>query len=476
MASEPEGPAPQSSGNAPQRDSVVPTTPYGGAPYGGSVPGGSASGGSVPGGSVPGGTAPGGAAPQPGEPWDEWNPGDEPTRPLRGRHRVARQRTGGVARGGAVLGVGMIAAVGASGMATAHDKDPGSISVPDLGDVTDAVDELSDRLPADTEDLPAVGAPATGGTATTDGTAPADGTVAAAAHRTAPDTPATADTGDAGNALLARLLAQAGAAPRDGAAETPAEPAHETAAEAPQEAPAATVDSADTDGSAPDGRADGPANRPTDGPADGSADGPADETAPVSEQPSGAPENKQDPAPAPATDARPATSPAADADATARTEPAPATTGATTTGATTGTASGAAAKGTYTKPLASYRLSAGFGQAGNMWQSEHTGQDFTAPNGTPVKAVHGGTVKAAGWAGSYGYRVVLRLDDGTEVWFCHLSSMTKSAGDKVATGEVIGRVGSTGTSSGPHLHVEVRPDGGAPVDPLSWLHERGVEV
>ncbi|WP_446037508.1 peptidoglycan DD-metalloendopeptidase family protein [Streptomyces sp. SID1143] len=469
MASEPEGPAPQSSGNAPQRDSAVPTAPYGGAPYGGAAPGGS-----VPGGSALGGTAPGGSAPQPGEPWDEWNPGDEPTRPLRGRHRVARQRTGGVARGGAVLGVGMIAAVGASGMATAHDKDPGSISVPDLGDVTDAVDavdsldsmdELSDRLPTDTEDLPALGAPATDGTATTNGTAPADGTVAAAAHRTAPDTPATADSGDAGNALLARLLAQAGAAPRDGAAETPAEPAHETAAEA---APAATVGSADTDGSAADGRADGPANRPADGP----ADGPAHKTAPVSEQPSEAPEKKQEPAPAPATDASPATSPAADTDATARTEPAPAT-----TGATTGTASDAAAtKGTYTKPLASYRLSAGFGQAGNMWQSEHTGQDFTAPNGTPVKAVHAGTVKAAGWAGSYGYRVVLRLEDGTEVWFCHLSSMTKSAGDKVATGEVIGRVGSTGTSSGPHLHVEVRPDGGAPVDPLPWLHERGVEV
>ncbi|MDI6411915.1 peptidoglycan DD-metalloendopeptidase family protein [Streptomyces albus] len=471
MASEPEGPAPQSSGNAPQRDSAVPTAPYGGAPYGGSVPGGS----------VLSGTAPGGSAPQPGEPWDEWNPGDEPTRPLRGRHRVARQRTGGVARGGAVLGVGMIAAVGASGMATAHDKDPGSISVPDLGDVTDAVDavdsldsmdELSDRLPTDTEDLPALGAPATDGTATTNGTAPADGTVAAAAHRTAPDTPATADSGDAGNALLARLLAQAGAAPRDGAAETPAEPAHETAhetaAEAPQVAPAATVGSADTDGSAADGRADGPANRPADGP----ADGPAHKTAPVSEQPSEAPEKKQEPAPAPATDASPATSTAADTDATTRTEPAPAT-----TGATTGTASDAAAtKGTYTKPLASYRLSAGFGQAGNMWQSEHTGQDFTAPNGTPVKAVHAGTVKAAGWAGSYGYRVVLRLEDGTEVWFCHLSSMTKSAGDKVATGEVIGRVGSTGTSSGPHLHVEVRPDGGAPVDPLPWLHERGVEV
>ncbi|MEU2606334.1 M23 family metallopeptidase [Streptomyces albus] len=463
MASEPEGPAPQSSGNAPQRDSAVPMAPYGGAPYGGAAPGGS-----VPGGSALGGTAPGGSAPQPGEPWDEWNPGDEPTRPLRGRHRVARQRTGGVARGGAVLGVGMIAAVGASGMATAHDKDPGSISVPDLGDVTDAVDsmdELSDRLPADTEDLPALGAPATDGTAAMDGTAPADGTVAAAAHRTAPDTPATADSGDAGNALLARLLAQAGAAPRDGVAETPAEPAHETAAEA---APAATVDSADTDGSAADGRADGPANRPSDGP----ADGPTDEPAPVSEQPSEAPEKKQEPAPTQATDASPATSPAADADATTRTEPTSAT-----TGATTGTASGAAAtKGTYAKPLASYRLSAGFGQAGNMWQSEHTGQDFTAPNGTPVKAVHAGTVKAAGWAGSYGYRVVLRLDDGTEVWFCHLSSMTKSAGDKVATGEVIGRVGSTGTSSGPHLHVEVRPDGGAPVDPLPWLHERGVEV
>lgn len=130
----------------------------------------------------------------------------------------------------------------------------------------------------------------------------------------------------------------------------------------------------------------------------------------------------------------------------------------------------------YTAPLASFQLSAGFGQAGGMWQSDHTGQDFAAPNGTPVKAIHSGTIKEAGWAGSYGYRIVLKLNDGTELWFCHLSSMTKSAGDKVGTGDVIGRVGSTGNSSGPHLHVEVRPGGGDPVAPLPWLRDKGVNV
>ncbi|MFQ6198507.1 M23 family metallopeptidase, partial [Streptomyces sp. NPDC000405] len=133
-----------------------------------------------------------------------------------------------------------------------------------------------------------------------------------------------------------------------------------------------------------------------------------------------------------------------------------------------------AAGGTFTLPVASYTLTAGFGQAGNMWSANHTGEDFAAPTGTPVKAVGGGTVTQAGWAGAYGYRVVLTLDDGTEVWYCHLSSMVVTSG-KVGTGTVIGRVGATGNVTGPHLHLEVRPGGGAPVDPLSWLRGRGLE-
>ncbi|WP_329177905.1 M23 family metallopeptidase [Streptomyces sp. NBC_01477] len=128
----------------------------------------------------------------------------------------------------------------------------------------------------------------------------------------------------------------------------------------------------------------------------------------------------------------------------------------------------------YVKPVASYTLTAAFGESGNMWAT-HTGQDFAAPTGTPVHAVHSGTVTSAGWAGSYGYRVVLRLDDGTELWYCHLSTMVATSGE-VTTGDTIGRVGATGNVPGPHLHLEVRPGGGAPVDPVPWLYGHDVAV
>ncbi|MBM9434980.1 M23 family metallopeptidase [Streptomyces bryophytorum] len=128
----------------------------------------------------------------------------------------------------------------------------------------------------------------------------------------------------------------------------------------------------------------------------------------------------------------------------------------------------------YVKPVASYTLTTAFGETGNMWAT-HTGQDFAAPTGTPVHAVHSGTVTSAGWAGSYGYRVVLRLDDGTELWYCHLSTMVATSG-QVTTGDTIGRVGATGNVPDPHLHLEVRPGGGAPIDPVPWLYGHDVAV
>ncbi|MFE7121671.1 M23 family metallopeptidase, partial [Streptomyces sp. NPDC057654] len=134
-----------------------------------------------------------------------------------------------------------------------------------------------------------------------------------------------------------------------------------------------------------------------------------------------------------------------------------------------------ASGGSYTLPVGSYTLTAGFGQSGDMWSANHTGQDFAAPTGTPIKAVHGGAITQAGWAGSYGYRTVLTLDDGTELWFCHQSSIAVNSG-KVRTGDVIGRVGATGNVTGPHLHLEVRPGGGAPVDPMTWLRDHGLKL
>jgi murein DD-endopeptidase MepM/ murein hydrolase activator NlpD len=128
----------------------------------------------------------------------------------------------------------------------------------------------------------------------------------------------------------------------------------------------------------------------------------------------------------------------------------------------------------YIKPVASYTLTNAFGET-DPWSNLHTGQDFTAPTGTPVHAVHSGTVTSAGWAGAYGYRVVLTLDDGTQLWYCHLSTMVATGG-RVTTGDTIGRVGATGNVPAPHLHLEVRPGGAAPVDPVPWLLAHDVTV
>jgi murein DD-endopeptidase MepM/ murein hydrolase activator NlpD len=129
----------------------------------------------------------------------------------------------------------------------------------------------------------------------------------------------------------------------------------------------------------------------------------------------------------------------------------------------------------FVKPVSSYTLTAGFGESSSLWANTHTGQDFAAPTGTPVKAIHSGTITEAGWAGSYGYRIILTLDDGTELWYCHLSSMIVTSG-KVNTGDTIGRVGATGNVTGPHLHLEVRPGGGDPIGPMGWLRSKGLSV
>ncbi|WP_220453990.1 M23 family metallopeptidase [Nocardioides immobilis] len=122
-----------------------------------------------------------------------------------------------------------------------------------------------------------------------------------------------------------------------------------------------------------------------------------------------------------------------------------------------------------------YRLSATFGQAGSYWSSGyHTGLDFAAPSGTPIMSVANGVVTSVGYEGAYGNQTVVTLEDGTEIWYNHQTSYTVSAGDNVIAGQVIGYVGSTGNSTGPHLHLEVRPGGGDPVDPFAALVVNGV--
>ena len=125
-------------------------------------------------------------------------------------------------------------------------------------------------------------------------------------------------------------------------------------------------------------------------------------------------------------------------------------------------------------PLVSFRLTAGFGEYG-LWSSAHTGQDFAAPYGTPVRAIGDGKIIFASYDGSYGNKVVVEHPDGTVTWYAHLSAFVRTSGP-VKAGDVIGRVGSTGNSTGNHVHLEVRPGGSAPVPPLTWLRAHGIRI
>ncbi|WP_441245445.1 M23 family metallopeptidase [Kitasatospora sp. McL0602] len=105
----------------------------------------------------------------------------------------------------------------------------------------------------------------------------------------------------------------------------------------------------------------------------------------------------------------------------------------------------------------------------------HTGVDFAVDSGTPLRAVGAGTVVSAGWDGAYGREIVLRLADGHFAEYAHMSSLTVDAGESVTPGQEIGRSGTTGNSTGPHLHFEIRNANkyGSVVDPIAYLTERG---
>lgn len=363
-----------------------------------------------------------GAFPGPGDadnindgPWEEWNPTEDSVRSVRGKHRVAKQRGGGLARGGTVLGVGVIAAVGAGGMATTQGRPPVPISMPDVGGMAD---DLADKLP-DAKSLPVVGdlisdsdsdgnsgAGTNAASGSASDSASDSGTASGAGSAVAGN---AASGADAGETLRSRILQQADA--QQGAAEQEAREAAEHAAFQTAAKAADSHQKSAEKAAAAKKAAEVEAKR----------------------------------------EAEEAARQKAEAARLAK-----------------------LAKN-FIAPVSSFTLTASFGQAGDRWAADHTGQDFAAPTGTPVKAVHSGTITQAGWAGSYGYRIVLTLDDGTELWFCHLSSMVKTSG-KVSTGDVIGRVGATGNVTGPHLHLEVRPDAGDPIDPMPWLRDHGIKV
>lgn len=125
-------------------------------------------------------------------------------------------------------------------------------------------------------------------------------------------------------------------------------------------------------------------------------------------------------------------------------------------------------------PVTGYNLTARFGQASALWSNRHTGLDLAGPSGSTIVSVAAGTVTSAGYEGAYGNRTVVTLEDGTEIWYAHQSRIAVTAGDVVSPGQVIGYTGSTGNVTGPHLHLEVHPGGGAAVDPEPVLLEHGV--
>ena len=126
----------------------------------------------------------------------------------------------------------------------------------------------------------------------------------------------------------------------------------------------------------------------------------------------------------------------------------------------------------YRKPvLGEVELSSGFGIRSDPFLGRpamHTGLDFRASTGDPVRVTANGTVTSAGWAGGYGRMVEVDHGNGLSTRYGHLSEILVKPGDVVKIGQVIGAVGSTGRSTGPHLHYETRIDGEA-VDPQKFL-------
>jgi len=117
--------------------------------------------------------------------------------------------------------------------------------------------------------------------------------------------------------------------------------------------------------------------------------------------------------------------------------------------------------------LANYRMTSPFGFRGNPFGGGgefHPGIDLAAAAGSPVRATSDGVVGVAGWSGGYGEMVALEVGRGVETRYGHLSKLNVTAGQQVHRGDVLGFVGSTGRSTGAHLHYEVRVDG-HPVDP-----------
>jgi murein DD-endopeptidase MepM/ murein hydrolase activator NlpD len=126
----------------------------------------------------------------------------------------------------------------------------------------------------------------------------------------------------------------------------------------------------------------------------------------------------------------------------------------------------------YRKPvIGEVEFTSGFGVRSDPFLGRpamHTGLDFRAASGDPVRATANGKVVSSGWAGGYGRMVEIDHGNGLSTRYGHLSEIGVRVGDSIKIGQVIGAVGSTGRSTGPHLHYETRIEGEA-VDPQKFL-------
>ena len=117
------------------------------------------------------------------------------------------------------------------------------------------------------------------------------------------------------------------------------------------------------------------------------------------------------------------------------------------------------------------RLMGGFGVRSDPFNGEgamHTGIDISAPQGTPVHATADGIILHAGWNGGYGRCVIIDHGNGYQTWYAHLSRIDAIEGQEIRQGETLGAVGTSGRSTGAHLHYEVRI-GSTPVNPYRFM-------
>ena len=110
-----------------------------------------------------------------------------------------------------------------------------------------------------------------------------------------------------------------------------------------------------------------------------------------------------------------------------------------------------------------------FGAKSSIRSGAHTGLDIAAPKGTSIKAAASGTVTFAGTSGSYGKMIIISHSDGVETYYAHCSALYVSVGDTISQGQVIAAVGSTGNSTGNHLHLEIRKNGTI-LNPQNYLY------